>query len=72
MLPIIQRSADKCGGVTLMAKKIGAPRTAPYAWRTTPAKYVRKLSKLTGFPNHLFRKDLYPKERRVAAQAKKG
>jgi hypothetical protein len=49
--------------VAMLAKKIGAPRTALYVWKRVPDKYCLRLHKAVGgqIPLWEIRKDLYEK-----------
>jgi DNA-binding transcriptional regulator YdaS (Cro superfamily) len=64
MLDIIKRAAVMVGGVTELAKLLGAPRPALYVWKKVPAVYVLKMEDATNgrLKRWDIREDLHPRE----------
>lgn len=59
-LAIVQRAADKAGGLAVLARALGIRHTAFYRWKTVPADRVLKIEEVTGIPRYEIRPDLYP------------
>ena len=59
---IVLKAAERIGGLSELARKLGIKHTAFYRWAEVPAKRVLKIEKFTGVSRHDLRPDLYPRE----------
>ena len=66
MLAALQKAIDIAGGQANLSKKIGLSRTASnigvmiFRDKKASAKYVAKISEVTGVPCHELRPDIFP------------
>ena len=60
--PIVMKAAEKVGGLSELARKLGISHTAFYRWTVVPSIRVLSIEKLTGVSRHDLRPDLYPRE----------
>ncbi len=56
---ILMHAAQKVGGMTQLAAKLGGARQALYQWTRIPADRVVEIERLTGVPRRELRPDLY-------------
>lgn len=73
MIAVLVKAAKIVGGVSQLAKEVGAPRTAMYAWNRIPDRFCVPLYHATNgaISFHEMRKDIYPKNMRTKLRAKK-
>lgn len=62
MIEIVERAAEKVGGLTKLASGLGIKHQAFYSWATVPAERVIPIERLTGISRHDIRPDLYPRD----------
>jgi DNA-binding transcriptional regulator YdaS (Cro superfamily) len=62
LLSIVQRAADRAGGLAELARRLGITHNAFYRWHQVPAGRVLPIERITGIPRHEMRPDLYPRE----------
>lgn len=69
LIPAVAEAAEKVGGVTKLAEKLGISRPAIYQWTRVPAERVLAIETATGgqVTRHQLRPDLYPQEQQGAA-----
>lgn len=62
MLKVLEQAAIIVGNISILAEKIGAPRSALYTWQKVPASYCIPLYLVTDgeIDLHQIRGDLYP------------
>lgn len=62
MLKVLEEAAIIVGNISILAERIGAPRSALYTWQKVPASYCIPLYLVTGgeIGLHQIRSDLYP------------
>lgn len=61
-IPIVQQAAEKAGGLSELARKLGIKHNAFYRWHQVPASRVLQIEKITGISRHDMRPDIYPRE----------
>ena len=59
-LEIVQRAADKAGGLAVLARALGIKHTSFYRWKAVPADRVLQIEEITGIPRYEIRPDIYP------------
>jgi DNA-binding transcriptional regulator YdaS (Cro superfamily) len=60
MIDIIEKAAEKAGGVTKLAAALGIKHPSFYSWQRVPAERVLDIERITGVSRHELRPDLYP------------
>ena len=60
MITIVQKAAEKAGGVVSLARELGIKHTAFYSWKRVPAERVLEIERVTGIGRHELRPDLFP------------
>ncbi len=62
MLKVLERAAEIVGNISILAEKIGAPRSALYTWQKVPASYCIPLYLATDakIDLHEISSELYP------------
>ncbi len=60
---IVHQAAEKIGGLSELARRLGIKHTAFYRWSEVPPLRVLEIEKITGVSRHELRPDLYPRER---------
>jgi len=61
---ILAPAIAAAGGESAVAKKLVRSRAAVHQWRRVPQVHVEMLARLSGFPLHMLRPDLYDKNGR--------
>jgi DNA-binding transcriptional regulator YdaS (Cro superfamily) len=56
-----------CGGPVALSRLCGITPQAISQWRRVPPQYVNTVTKLSGWPQHKIRPDIFAKPRRGAA-----
>jgi DNA-binding transcriptional regulator YdaS (Cro superfamily) len=59
MINIVERAAEKAGGVVSLARELGIKHTAFYSWKRVPAERVLDIERITGIGRHELRPDLF-------------
>lgn len=59
---VIRDAADKIGGMSELARRLGITRSAVHQWDRIPAKRVLEVERETNVSRHELRPDLYPRE----------
>jgi DNA-binding transcriptional regulator YdaS (Cro superfamily) len=59
MLDLVQKGAEKAGGLGKLAAALGIRHQAFYSWRKVPAERVIAFERATGIPRHVIRPDLF-------------
>lgn len=59
MIEIVERAAEKAGGVVTLARELGIKHTALYSWNRVPAERVLDIERLTGISRHELRPDVF-------------
>jgi len=59
MITIVQKAAEKAGGVVSLARELGIKHTAFYSWKRVPAERVLDIERVTGIGRHELRPDLF-------------
>lgn len=62
MISVVQEAADRVGGISELARRLGITHPALYHWPRVPANRVLQIEKLTGISRHDMRPDIYPRE----------
>ncbi len=62
MIDIVQRAAEKAGGVVALARELGIKHTSLYSWKRVPAERVLEIERLSGIPAHELRPDIFKRE----------
>lgn len=60
MIDIVQKGAERVGGLGKLAEALGIAHQSFYSWREVPPKRVLPFERATGIPRHEIRPDLYP------------
>jgi DNA-binding transcriptional regulator YdaS (Cro superfamily) len=60
LLAVVQQAADRVGGISELARKLGIRHTAFYRWKQVPSARVLPIERATGISRHALRPDLYP------------
>ncbi len=66
MIDIVERAAEKAGGVVSLARELGIKHNALYSWNRVPAERVLDIERITGISRHEQRPDIFGKSGRVA------
>jgi DNA-binding transcriptional regulator YdaS (Cro superfamily) len=61
---IVHQAADRIGGLSELARRLGVKHPTFYKWSRVPAERVLQIEQITGVSRHDLRPDLYPKEDR--------
>ncbi|MDX0522994.1 transcriptional regulator [Sinorhizobium medicae] len=61
MIEIVERAAEKAGGVVSLARVLGIKHTALYSWSRVPAERVLDIERVTGISRHELRPDVFGK-----------
>lgn len=67
MIEIVERAAERVGGVTKLAAALGIKHPSFHSWQRVPAERVLDIERITGLPRHELRPDLYPAPERESA-----
>ena len=67
MIEIVEKAADKAGGVTKLAAELGIKHPSLHSWKKIPAERVLDIERVTGISRHELRPDLYPAPQESAA-----
>lgn len=59
MIDIVERAAEKAGGVVALARELGIKHTAMYSWNRVPAERVLDIERVTGISRHDLRPDIF-------------
>lgn len=59
MINIVEKAAEKAGGVVSLARELGIKHTALYSWNRVPAERVLDIERLTGISRHELRPDVF-------------
>ena len=59
MIEIVERAAEKAGGVVSLARELGIQHTALYSWNRVPAERVLDIERITGISRHEQRPDVF-------------
>lgn len=59
IIEIVQKAADRVGGITELARKLGIKHPAFHSWTRVPAERIIDLEAVSGIPRHELRPDLY-------------
>ncbi len=59
MIEIVERAAEKAGGVVALARELGIKHNAMYSWTRVPAERVIDLERITGISRHELRPDIF-------------
>lgn len=59
MIEIVERAAEKAGGVVSLARELGIKHTALYSWNRVPAERVLDIERITGISRHEQRPDVF-------------
>lgn len=66
MIDILEKAAEKAGGLTKLAAHLKVRHQSLYSWTRVPAERALEIEKLTGIPRHEMRPDLWPAPERAA------
>ena len=68
MIEIVQRAAERVGGVTKLSSALGIKHPSLHSWKQVPATRVIDIERITGIPREELRPDLYaPRPEQVSA-----
>lgn len=59
MLEIVEKAAEKVGGIVALARKLGIRHASMYSWKKVPAERVLMIEKITGVSRHEIRPDIF-------------
>ena len=59
MISIVERAAEKAGGVVALARELGIKHNALYSWNRVPAERVLDIERITGISRHEQRPDIF-------------
>lgn len=59
MIEIVKEAAEKAGGVSALALRLGIKHPALYKWGKIPAERVLKIEEVTGISRYRQRPDIY-------------
>jgi DNA-binding transcriptional regulator YdaS (Cro superfamily) len=62
MIDLVQKGAERVGGLGKLADGLGIKHQAFYSWKKVPAERVLDFERLTDIPRFDIRPDLYPRE----------
>lgn len=60
MIDIVQKGAEKVGGLGKLAEALGIAHQSFYSWNEVPPRRVLAFERATGISRHEIRPDLYP------------
>ena len=59
MIEIVERAAEKAGGIVSLARELGLKHTAMYSWGRIPAERVLEIERITGISRFEQRPDVF-------------
>jgi DNA-binding transcriptional regulator YdaS (Cro superfamily) len=68
MIDIVERAAEKAGGVVSLARELGIKHTALYSWSRVPAERVLEVERITGISRYEIRPDVFGEKAPEAAE----
>lgn len=59
MIEIVEKAAEKAGGIVSLARELGIKHTSLYSWPRVPAGRVLDFERISGLSRHEIRPDVY-------------